>query len=156
MRLFCSPIKTMTFFSFLLRLTQPLHVSRRYVCKTNLLKTLILITLFLSIITRRLLLCYLNFDSLCLSLDFMFCIVPLDYCFDLFSLCLCCNRIEVKLKLLSGAYSLIHLPYFCGNLLSWNFACSNCYHHLTYTIFIFHCWIVDCPIFQNCQTTTHI
>lgn len=55
------------------------------------------------------------------------------------SLCLCSNWIEVKLELLSGANSLSHLPFFCCNLLSWNFLRSNCYHHLTDIIFILHC-----------------
>lgn len=155
MWLFCSPIKTsMTFFSVLLRLTQPLHVSRRYACKTTQLKTLIWMALFPSIITRRLLLCYLDFESLCLPLHFMFYTVPLYCYFALSSLCLCCNWIEIKLKLLVGAYRLSHLPFFSYNLLAWNFLCSNCYHHLIDTVFIFHCWIVDCPI-KSPNNNTH-
>ena len=61
----------MTFLNFLLCLTQSLHVSRRYVCKTTLLKTLIWMTFFPSIIARRLLLCYLN-----LKIVSLFCFLP--------------------------------------------------------------------------------
>uniref|UniRef100_A0A6N2KDG5 Uncharacterized protein n=1 Tax=Salix viminalis TaxID=40686 RepID=A0A6N2KDG5_SALVM len=108
----------MTFFSVLLRLTLPLHVSRRYVCKTTQLKTLIWMAFFPSIIKRRLFCDYLNFDSLCLPLHFMFYIVSLDCWYALSSLCLCCNWIEIKLKLLLGAYPPTHLPFFCCNLLA--------------------------------------
>ena len=62
--------KTMTFFSLLPHLTQPMHILRRYVCKTTQLIFLIWMAYFPSIITRRLLLCYLNFESLCLLLHF--------------------------------------------------------------------------------------